>query len=81
METAVMGRPKAKTARAKPAETKARNRSGEKPTVVTMKGDPAWRDWLEELATFDRCSVAGLIDRAVVHYGRSIGFTKGAPER
>jgi hypothetical protein len=80
MEMAVMGRPKAKTAKAKPAE-KVRDRSGEKPTVVTIKGNPAWRDWADRGAKYCRTDVAKLIDTALVFYLRSQGFTEQAPER
>jgi hypothetical protein len=40
-----------------------------------------YADWLEELATSDRSSVSGVIDRALAHYGKAIGFKKEAPER
>ena len=76
-----MARPKAKTARAKPAEKKARDRSGEKPTVVTIKGNPEWRDWVEQGAKHCRTDVAKLIDQALVMYLRNQGFAAPAPER
>jgi hypothetical protein len=40
-----------------------------------------YADWLERLATFDRSSIASLLDRAVTHYGKAIGFNEEAPER
>jgi hypothetical protein len=81
METGVMGRPKAKAAARKPAAGKARDRSGEKPTVVTIKGEPAWREWVERGAKWCRTDVAKLIDSALVMYLRTQGFSEQAPER
>jgi hypothetical protein len=40
-----------------------------------------YAEWLEGLATYDRSSVAAVIDRALAHYGKAIGFHKEAPER
>jgi hypothetical protein len=48
---------------------------------VTLKGSVERKAWLEELASFDRSSVAGVIDRALAHYGKAIGFNKDAPSR
>jgi hypothetical protein len=73
MGTGVMARKKAEAER-KPAA----DRLG---IVVTLKGSPEWKAWVDELATFDRSSVAALIDRALAHYGKAIGFRKEAPER
>ncbi len=57
-------------------------RSGERlAVVVTLKGSAEWKAWLEELASFDRSSVASVIDRALAHYGKAIGFKKEAPSR
>jgi hypothetical protein len=64
---------KAKKSRGKPA-----------PEVMTTRAfrmRQEYADWLEELATFDRSSVAAVLDRALVHYGKTIGFHKEAPER
>jgi hypothetical protein len=81
MGTAVMGKAKGKGAKAKPAETRVRNRAGEKPTVVTIKGNPEWRDWVDRGAKHCRTDVAKLIDAAVVDYLRARGFSEEAPER
>jgi hypothetical protein len=40
-----------------------------------------YADWLAALASFDRSTVAGLIDRALAHYGKAIGFERRPPER
>lgn len=52
-----------------------------KPTVVTIKGNPEWRDWVDKGARHCRTDVAKLIDAAVVDYLRARGFTEEAPER
>jgi Meiotically up-regulated gene 113 len=40
-----------------------------------------YQDWLSRLASSDRCTMAGLIDRAVTQYAASIGFKDSPPER
>lgn len=52
-----------------------------KPLIVNLRGSEDFKAWLQEVASADRQSVSGLVERAVVHYARSIGFTKEAPER
>ena len=37
--------------------------------------------WLSRLASHDRCTVAGLIDRAVTAYAKEIEFNGPPPER
>jgi hypothetical protein len=77
-----MGRPKAKAAaKAKLAAVATRKRSGEKPTVITIKGNPAWRDWVDRGARFCRTDVAKLIDAALLVYLRDQGFGEKPPER
>jgi hypothetical protein len=52
-----------------------------KPLVANFRGSDAFKEWLSSLATFDRQSVAGVIERALVHYAKSVHFDKEAPER
>lgn len=52
-----------------------------KPLIANFRGSPEFKEWLQALADYDRQSVAGVIERALVHYGRSIGFDKPAPGR
>ena len=40
-----------------------------------------YQDWLGALASFDRCTMAGLFDRAVASYAKQIGFNGRPPER
>jgi hypothetical protein len=50
-------------------------------TTRAIRMRQEYADWLEQLASFDRSTIAGLIDRALANYGKTIGFEKGAPER
>jgi hypothetical protein len=51
-------------------------------TVLTnIRSSPEWKAWLDELAKFDRSTVADVIDHALVDYARGKGFPKPAPER
>lgn len=52
-----------------------------KPLIVNLRGSEEFKAWLQELAAFDRQSVSGLVERALVHYGREIGFKGEAPDR
>jgi hypothetical protein len=59
-------------------EPEARVRTGS----IIVRGVPEWKEWAEELAEFDRTpSLNDLVDRALVHYARHVGFTKPAPKR
>jgi hypothetical protein len=49
--------------------------------VISIKGTAAFRDWLYELADFERIKAVELVERAVVEYARNHGFTKTAPKR
>lgn len=52
-----------------------------KPVAITIKGDPAWREWVEELAKHCRMSVSGVVDYALVQVAKQQGFAKKPPER
>lgn len=52
-----------------------------KPLIVNLRGSDEFKAWIQDLAAFDRQSVSGIVERALVGYARSIGFTKEAPER
>lgn len=70
MESVTVGRPKKR-----PTE------SGRKPVAVTIKGDPAWREWLERAASHCQTNVSGLISIAVAQYAKSLGFEEKPPKR
>jgi hypothetical protein len=52
-----------------------------KPLILNLRGSEEFKTWIQGLATFDRQSVSGLVERALVHYGRAIGYKPEAPER
>ena len=49
--------------------------------VISVKGSLEFRDWLMELAAFCRLRGVEVIDHALVHYARHVGFPKPAPPR
>ncbi len=50
--------------------------------TTIIRSMPAWKEWIEEFAEFDRCSsVSELLDRALVSYARDAKFPKPAPKR
>jgi hypothetical protein len=62
------------TTRAKPAAER-------KTIAVTIKGDPEWKEWLEDLAGHCRDDVAKVIDKALVEYAKMKGYDREAPRR
>jgi hypothetical protein len=69
---------------AKPKKTAPKSKSqpwGEsKPLAAQLRGSPAWKEWLEDLAQHNRQSVAGVIDTALARLARELGFRE-PPER
>ena len=63
------------------AESSGPETWNKKPLIVNLRGSEEFKAWLQELASYDRQSVSGLVERALVHYGRAVGFDKPAPER
>jgi hypothetical protein len=49
--------------------------------VVSMKGTVEFRDWLNELAEFDRSTAVQIMEKGAVAYAKQIGFPKAAPKR
>jgi hypothetical protein len=62
------------------ANTKAAQENP-RPTAMTIKGRPEWRDWVERGAEFCRTDVAKLVDAALVEYLKQRGFDEPAPKR
>jgi hypothetical protein len=65
------------------ARTKKTGRKPDSDAMTTraFRMRQEYADWLEQLASFDRSTISSLLDRAVAHYAKSIGFSKEAPER
>ena len=51
------------------------------PVALNIKGDPAWRGWVERAATHSRMSVSAYIDFALARTARSEGFPEKPPKR
>ncbi len=56
-------------------------RQNPRPTALTIKGRPEWREWVEKAADFCRTDVAKLVDAALVEYLKHRGFDEPAPKR
>ena len=49
--------------------------------VVALKGSPEYGAWLTELADHQRIRTVEVVDQAVVHFARHVGFAAPAPPR
>jgi hypothetical protein len=52
-----------------------------KDVVLTLRGSPGWKKWVDQLAAHFRTDASKLIDVALVEYARNHGFEKEAPKR
>jgi TolB-like protein len=60
----------------------ARPAAADRKTIaVTIKGSPAWKDWIDGLADHCRLDVAKVIDLAVVRFAEAEGYNQKAPQR
>lgn len=50
------------------------------PFAVQVRGTPEWKEWVEELAEFNRQKVAGLVDTALARLAKEVGF-RDPPKR
>lgn len=57
-------------------ETPPKMRQG---VAVTFNGSPGWKALLERFANHPRLDVAKLIDKALVRYATSEGFSEASP--
>jgi|PeaSoiMetatran63_FD_contig_21_141789_length_252_multi_22_in_0_out_0_1 hypothetical protein len=69
------------TVMAKRKATKPKPAAERKAIAVTIKGDPAWKAWLDGLADHCRSDVAKVIDKALIGYAKSEGYDQEAPRR
>jgi hypothetical protein len=49
--------------------------------MLTIRGTPEWRAWLDRAAKFCRINTSSLVDVAVTKYAREQGFTEPPPDR
>lgn len=52
-----------------------------KQTVLAVRGNPEWRDWVHRLADHMRLKSTDLIDRALVEMAQRNDFQEPAPRR
>lgn len=52
-----------------------------KPLALQVRGTPEWKAWIDELARFDRSTVADVVDRSLAAYARAINFPQQPPPR
>jgi hypothetical protein len=50
-------------------------------TVLTIKGTPAWKEWLEGFGRHLRAPLSTVVDQALVRYAKETGYKPEAPER
>jgi hypothetical protein len=66
---------------------KAKKRTGRpkspdpKRTIMTIRGNEDWRDWVHRLAEHMRLKSTDLIDRALVELAQRNGFEEPPPKR
>lgn len=49
--------------------------------IAQLKGTSEFRDWLNELAAYDRSTAVQVLEKAAVLYAKQTGFSKPAPNR
>lgn len=54
---------------------------GPRTIAITIKGSPAWKEWVDRGAAFCRTDVAKMVDAALVDYLKARGFNEPAPDR
>jgi hypothetical protein len=52
-----------------------------KQTVIAVRGNPDWRDWIHRLATHMQLKSTDLIDRALIEIAQRNDFREQAPKR
>jgi hypothetical protein len=72
---ATMARPK------KRREAPKAGGQGPRQVILSVRGSAEWRDWLNELARYNRVKTADAIDHALVAWARQTGFKKPPPPR
>lgn len=70
MENATVGRKKSRSPDPK-----------RKPVAVVVKGDPAWKEWLDGGAVHCLMDVSKLVDIAVTDYLKRAGYDRKPPRR
>lgn len=54
---------------------------GRKPMIAQLRGSEEFKAWVERIADIDRSPIAVLIEKALIHYAKSLGANDPAPRR
>lgn len=60
---------------------KGQSGAGGRRQILSIRGTPAWRDWIDRLAHHCRLDRAKLIDIALYEKAKRSGFEEPPPER
>ena len=41
---------------------------------ITIESSPEWRDWVQALASSERCKMSALFDRLAAEHAKRVGF-------
>jgi len=50
-------------------------------SALNVRCMPEYKEWVDQLAVADRCTLVEVIDRALVAYAKKIKFPNRAPRR
>ncbi len=70
-----------KSKESKPELARQHEDKERKQMAIQIRGDSAWKHWVEELSEFDDRPVALLVERALREYAERAKFTKPPPKR
>jgi hypothetical protein len=73
--TATMAKPKKSRPAPRPED------ADRKPMILQMRGSAEFKAWCEGLADMDRSSLALLAEKALIFYGKQIGYSPTPPRR
>lgn len=74
-----MAKKKSVAPKARMSRPKGEDRN--KPIIVTLRGTPEFKEFIERYAKRDRLSVADFVERAIVRYAKELGAEEEIPER
>lgn len=64
-----------------PKKATSPDEKGRKPLIVQLRGSEAFRAWVEKGADYDRSTVSVLVEKALIQYLKTSGFSEPPPRR
>jgi hypothetical protein len=64
-----------------PAAGKPVSEPERKAVVLTMRGNPEWKAWLQQLSKHCHMKVSVCVEQALMEYAERRAFTETAPDR